>query len=194
MSGSEEENYARNRARMTKLEDRCARIRDLNDRFRRDHHGGFTMVTPEIQALGAAACAIILQAVSEFDEFTVENDPYLNMAHPAQTASPLVTPDGRYLVVRGRLWRTANPHLSDEVRERLVHELMDARRRVGLAKSRNDFDTEAAARADVDAAKRALGERGPVWWDDGAPDLNRHLARTGPYSSWFAGMERESGE
>lgn len=76
MSGSEEENYARNRANMTKLEDRCARVRDLNDRFRRDHGGGFTMVTSGIQALGAAACAIILQAVSEFDEFTAENDPY----------------------------------------------------------------------------------------------------------------------
>jgi len=21
----------------------------------------------------------------------------------------------------------------------------------------------------------AVGERGPVWWTDGAPDLNRHL-------------------
>jgi hypothetical protein len=24
---------------------------------------------------------------------------------------------------------------------------------------------------------RSLGERGPVWWGDGAPDLNRHMAR-----------------
>ena len=23
----------------------------------------------------------------------------------------------------------------------------------------------------------ALGERGPVWWTDGAPDLNRQMAR-----------------
>jgi hypothetical protein len=38
----------------------------------------------------------------------------------------------------------------------------------------------------VDHAKRALGERGPVWWTDGAPDLNRHMARTTPYAAWFA--------
>jgi hypothetical protein len=38
----------------------------------------------------------------------------------------------------------------------------------------------------VDVAKRALGERGPVWWDDGAPDYNRHMARNTPYAAWFA--------
>lgn len=43
-----------------------------------------------------------------------------------------------------------------------------------------------AARVRVDAAKQALGERGPVWWTDGAPDLNRHLARTTPYAAWAA--------
>jgi hypothetical protein len=40
-------------------------------------------------------------------------------------------------------------------------------------------------RARVDAAKRALGERGPVWWDDGAPDWNRHLAKNTPYAKWW---------
>ncbi len=44
---------------------------------------------------------------------------------PAQT-----TPDGRYLIVRGHLWRAANPHLSDATRTRLVAALMDARRAV----------------------------------------------------------------
>ncbi len=44
------------------------------------------------------------------------------------------------------------------------------------------------ARDRVDAAKRALGERGPVWWDDGAPDLTRHLARTTTYAEWWAGV------
>ncbi|CAN5132180.1 hypothetical protein BH09PSE2_BH09PSE2_04950 [soil metagenome] len=43
-----------------------------------------------------------------------------------------------------------------------------------------------AARAEVDAAKRGLGERGPVWWTDGAPDLNRHMAKNTPYAEWFA--------
>lgn len=46
-----------------------------------------------------------------------------------------------------------------------------------------------AARASVQAAKVALGERGPVWWDDGAPDLNRHMARNTPYAAWHAGLD-----
>ncbi len=29
---------------------------------------------------------------------------------------PPITPDGRYIVVRGRLWRKSNPHLAEEVR------------------------------------------------------------------------------
>jgi len=40
----------------------------------------------------------------------------------------------------------------------------------------------------VDAAKRELGERGPVWWSDGAPDLNRRLARNTCYAEWFKGL------
>jgi hypothetical protein len=44
------------------------------------------------------------------------------------------------------------------------------------------------ARARVDAAKTALGERGPVWWDDGAPDLNRRMARDTPYAAWYRGV------
>ncbi|KAK0331668.1 hypothetical protein LTR94_027997 [Friedmanniomyces endolithicus] len=61
---------------------------------------------------------------------------------------------------------------------------MDARRAVGVAKRAGDDAAVATARKAVDAAKIALGERGPVWWDDGAPDLNRHMARTGPYAQW----------
>lgn len=97
----------------------------------------------------------------------------------------LHTPDGRYIVVRGRLWRAANPGLHEAVRERLVAELMDARRAVGAALRASDADAERAARAKVDAAKVALGERGPVWWTDGAPDLNRHMAVNTPYADWF---------
>lgn len=97
----------------------------------------------------------------------------------------LHTPDGRYIVVRGRLWRAANPNLDAEVREAIVARLMDARRAVGLAKRRGDGDGERAARKAVDAAKRALGERGPPWWTDGAPDLNRRLAKNTPYATWY---------
>lgn len=99
---------------------------------------------------------------------------------------PPVTPDGRYLVVRGRLWRRANPALDETLRARLVGELMDARRAVGRTKRAGNVDGLRAARAQVNAAKVALGERGPVWWTDGAPDLNRHLAKNTPYAAWFA--------
>lgn len=99
------------------------------------------------------------------------------------------TPDGRYFVVKGRLWRTSNPHLAPEERERLVKRLMDARREVGRAKKAGDEIAERAARSQVDAAKRALGERGPVWWDDGAPDYNRRMAANTPYAAWYVALE-----
>jgi hypothetical protein len=100
------------------------------------------------------------------------------------------TPDGRYFVVRGRLWRLSNPGLHPQERERLVHELMAARRAVRDAK--NDPDALALARAKVDTAKRALGERGPVWWSDGAPDYNRKLVRNTPYADWFSSLGAKS--
>jgi len=99
-----------------------------------------------------------------------------------------VTPDGRYFVVRGRLWRTSDPNLTQEERNRLVSDLMAARREVGVGMRSGDDAAVFKARAKVDAAKRALGERGPPWWDDGAPDLNRHLLRNTVYADWFAGV------
>ena len=96
------------------------------------------------------------------------------------------TPDGRYFVVRGRLWRKANPSLDPPTRDELVARLMDARRAL-----RADAPVEgrARARAEVDAAKRALGERGPVWWLDGAPDYNRKFAKNTPYAAWYEAVE-----
>lgn len=75
------------------------------------------------------------------------------------------------------------------MRERLVHALMDARRSIAMAKRIQSGDAERDARAAVDQAKRALGERGPVWWDDGAPDFNRRVARGTPYAAWAASVE-----
>jgi len=97
-----------------------------------------------------------------------------------------LTPDGRYFVVRGRLWRTSNPALGLAEREQLVRDLMAARRAV--RSSKGDPVALATARARVDAAKRSLGERGPVWWTDGSPDYNRHMAATTPYAAWFVSL------
>lgn len=102
--------------------------------------------------------------------------------------SPPVTPDGRYFVVRGRLWRTSRPDLSSEERQALVDDLMDARRAVRSARASGDAAALAAARAGVHTAKVGLGERGPIWWSDEAPDFNRHMARNTPYAAWFASL------
>ena len=96
------------------------------------------------------------------------------------------TPDGRYFVMRGRLWRCSDPGLCVDVRERQVHLLMAARRAVRSALAAKDDAGLAVARSGVQAAKVALGERGPPWWSDGDPDYNRHMARNTPYAAWHA--------
>ena len=102
-----------------------------------------------------------------------------------------VTPDGRYFVVRGRLWRMSDPSLPEDRRAELVRELMNARRAVRDAgpNGSNDADAMKAARAAVDKAKVALGERGPVWWDDGEKDWNRTMVKNSPYADWFAALD-----
>ena len=72
--------------------------------------------------------------------------------------------DERYLVVDGRRWRRQDPAIPSALAAELVAELMDARRAVGAAGG--DPSAVAAARARVQAAKVALGERGTPWWDE----------------------------
>jgi hypothetical protein len=90
------------------------------------------------------------------------------------------TPDQRYIIVRGRLWRASNPTLPEPIRQSLVNSLMQARRAVRLFK--DDPKKLAKARSLVNRAKVLLGERGLVWWDDGLPDYNRHLVKNTPYA------------
>lgn len=85
-------------------------------------------------------------------------------------------------MVRGRLWRASDPSLSETERQRHVDDLMDARRAIAAARRSDDAEAEKAARAKVHEAKLALGERGPVWWDDGAPDYTRKLLKNTPYA------------
>ncbi len=79
------------------------------------------------------------------------------------------TPDGHYIVIDGRRWRATNPNLPEEVRQARVKDLMQARRDVAAAKRANDEAAEKEARSRVNAAKVALGERGPKWWEEPAP-------------------------
>jgi hypothetical protein len=75
------------------------------------------------------------------------------------------TDDGRYVVVDGRRWRTADPALPDDVRVRLLHHLGVARSGVRSAGLAEDDAAVTAARTRVQAAKTGLGERGPAWWE-----------------------------
>lgn len=95
------------------------------------------------------------------------------------------TSDGRYFVVKGQLWRCANPSLNKDDQQRFVDELMAARREVKAAKAADDPGQLKLARVRVQTAKVALGERGPVWWDDGTPDFNRYQVANTPYADWY---------
>ncbi|MCW2811637.1 MAG: hypothetical protein JWP61_2095 [Friedmanniella sp.] len=87
--------------------------------------------------------------------------------HAAADPGPERTPDGRYIVVGGRRWRASDPAIPEPLRVELVAVLMEARRAVGSAKG--DEEATAAARARVQDAKVALGERGQAWWEDPEP-------------------------
>ena len=67
------------------------------------------------------------------------------------------TPDGHHLIIKGRKWRASDPSIPPKLRQELVDELMAARRAV---KAHEDD-----ARARVNDAKIALGERGQPWWE-----------------------------
>jgi hypothetical protein len=100
-----------------------------------------------------------------------------------------LTPDGRYFVASGRLWRRSDPALPEAERKAAVRDLMAARRAVRDAA---DEDATRAARARVQAAKERLGERGPVWWADGAPDETRRAPWTTRYAAWWAALPEEA--
>lgn len=77
--------------------------------------------------------------------------------------APELTDDGRYVVINGRRWRATDPAIPEERRAELTRILMAWRREVRRA---TGTAGEAAARAGVQAAKVALGERGsPPWWE-----------------------------
>jgi hypothetical protein len=81
----------------------------------------------------------------------------------AEREPPAVTEDGHFVVIAGRRWRATDPAVPEEVAAVLRRALMAARRDVGAA-LRSGLDP-ASARARVQAAKVALGERGVPWWE-----------------------------
>jgi hypothetical protein len=73
------------------------------------------------------------------------------------------TDDGHYVVIKGRRWRATDPAIPEDTAARLRRALMAARRDVGAALRAGE--DPAPARARVQAAKVALGERGTPWWE-----------------------------
>ena len=74
-----------------------------------------------------------------------------------------MTEDGHFVVISGRRWRATDPAIPEDVAAQLRKALMAARRDVGTAQ-RAGTDP-APARARVQLAKVALGERGAPWWE-----------------------------
>jgi hypothetical protein len=74
---------------------------------------------------------------------------------------PAKSDDGHYVVINGRRWRATDPAIPEERREELTKLLMAWRREVRRTKGTAG---ESAARAGVQAAKVALGERGSPPW------------------------------
>jgi chorismate mutase len=68
-----------------------------------------------------------------------------------------------YFTIHGRRWRATDPNLPEPYKAALTRELMDTRRAVKQSKG-PDPTIERCARARVQDAKVALGERGPKWW------------------------------
>ncbi len=87
------------------------------------------------------------------------------------------TPDGRYLVSKGILKRCTNPTLDDNIRRKAIKKMMQAR----MSKDKPT----------VLEAKIALGESGPVWWDDGAPDYSGNTPVETPYIQWWDSLTDE---
>jgi hypothetical protein len=73
------------------------------------------------------------------------------------------TDDGHYIIINGRRWRATDPAIPEDRRAELTRILMGWRREVRRTKGTAG---ESAARAGVQSAKVALGERGsPPWWE-----------------------------
>ncbi|MFI1002535.1 hypothetical protein ACIP10_26410 [Streptomyces galbus] len=102
--------------------------------------------------------------------------------------SPETTPDGHFVVIKGRKWRATDPLVPDDVAARLRQHLMSARRAVRSATNAGDGPAERAARARVQRAKVALGERGTPWWEQSEDERRRR------WEEGLAGLDaREDG-
>ncbi len=66
---------------------------------------------------------------------------------------------------------------------------MTGRRKKRTAMQQKDRTAREAAQDEIERTKRSLGERGPVWWTDGAPDFTGHVVHNTPYANWFVNQQ-----
>ncbi|WP_030772430.1 hypothetical protein [Streptomyces sp. NRRL F-2664] len=98
---------------------------------------------------------------------------------------PVPTADGHHVVIGDRRWRATDPSVPEAAGARLRVHLMAARRAVAAARRAQDLQAERAARARVQAAKVALGERGTPWWEQSAD------ARRARWSDGLAALDAQ---
>jgi hypothetical protein len=75
---------------MTRTADTVARVRDLNDAFRKTFAGGRVLMTAGVNALPETDKATVLEKVRTFDNFNRDNDPhgehdFVDIEHAGET-------------------------------------------------------------------------------------------------------------
>ncbi len=74
----------------------------------------------------------------------------------------------------------------------MIKQLMQARM---AARAAADEAGQQAAAEQVQAAKVALGEAGPVWWDDGTADVSGLAPDATVYADWWQTVaDKRSGD
>lgn len=83
------------------------------------------------------------------------------------------------------MYRCTNPALSDAERRAAIKRMMQGRLAFQNAKTDTEFEQ---AKALIHAAKVALGESGPVWWDDDTDDYSGNDPLNTPYADWWRSL------
>lgn len=76
MHNGDQESHVRNMSRAQQLDQRQARIRELNDRLRTKMEGGRWVITGGINGLGRERLGEVLEKIRSFNTFTRGTDPH----------------------------------------------------------------------------------------------------------------------
>lgn len=76
MHGSDMDGFGDEKEQSMNSQTQTARIRELNDKFRRTGEGGQQFITPGISDMGMFEMLAVRQMVAAYDGFCEDNDPY----------------------------------------------------------------------------------------------------------------------